>query len=50
MKQNKFRALLKALLSKMSANPWPLWWAVLPFLFFYSVVMAKHSMLLKIIS
>ena len=49
MKRNKFLALLKSMLSKMLTNPWPLWWAVLPFLFFYAWQMAKHSMLIKII-
>ncbi len=49
MKRNKFLALLKLMLSKVSTYRWPLWWAVLPFLFFYAWQMAKYSMLIKII-
>ena len=49
MKQNKLWAYIKLMLFKILTQQWPLWWAVLPFLFFYAWQMAKHSMLIKII-
>ena len=49
MKRNKFLAFLNNMLLKLAATLWPLWWTVLPFLFFYITHLAKYSMLPKII-
>ena len=45
MKRNKFLAFLNNMLLKLAANLWPIWWTVVPFLFFYLTHLAKYSML-----
>jgi hypothetical protein len=35
MKQDKFLKQLQRMLLKLGSTLWPLWWAVLPFLYFY---------------
>ncbi|MCY1722109.1 hypothetical protein OU798_17280 [Prolixibacteraceae bacterium Z1-6] len=49
MKQNKFLALLKLMLQKATSVIHPLWWVVVPFLLYYSMMMFKFSMLTVII-
>jgi hypothetical protein len=36
MKAYQFIRLLKKMLIKLTAVLWPLWWVILPFLFFYA--------------
>ena len=36
MKLHKYLSFLKQMLIKSASVHWPLWWTVLPFLFFYA--------------
>jgi len=36
MKRYKYFSFLKKMLIKLTSVLWPLWWIVLPFLFFYA--------------
>ena len=49
MKPNKFSSFLLKVLIKLASSNWPLWWTVLPFLFFYADVLLKFTLLCTII-
>lgn len=44
MQPNKYISFLLKVLIKLASSNWPLWWTVLPFLFFYADVMLKFSL------
>jgi hypothetical protein len=49
MQPHKFSSLLLNVLIKLASSNWPLWWTVLPFLFFYADVLLKFTLLCTII-
>jgi len=49
MQPHKFSSFLLKVLFKLASSNWPLWWTVLPFLFFYADVLLKFTLLCTII-
>jgi hypothetical protein len=49
MQPHKFSSFLLKVLIKLASSNWPLWWTVLPFLFFYADVLLKFTLLCTII-
>lgn len=49
MQPNKYSSFLLNMLLKAASTNWPLWWTVLPFLFFYADILLKFSLLCMII-
>jgi hypothetical protein len=49
MQPNKYSSILLKVLLKLASSNWPLWWTVLPFLFFYADILLKFSLLCIII-
>jgi hypothetical protein len=49
MTTNKYCSIFLKMLFKPASSNWPLWWTVLPFLFFYADILLKFSLLCLII-